>query len=155
LPKGSSLSERKSQLYFASCMDKNKTIEELGAKPLLDLLKLNFSDWSISNQSTSKFDLQTYIENLKMLGINAFFSVWVGEDDRNSSANILQIDQSGLGLPERDYYLNKSITEDKVLKAYLKYLTKVGVLLGEEENSTRQQMIDVIEFETQIANKKL
>ncbi|XP_071145795.1 endothelin-converting enzyme homolog isoform X1 [Mytilus edulis] len=152
LPKGSSLSERKSQLYFASCMDKNKTIEELGAKPLLDLLKLNFSDWSISNQSTSKFDLQTYIENLKMLGINAFFSVWVGEDDRNSSANILQIDQSGLGLPERDYYLNKSITEDKVLKAYLKYLTKVGVLLGEEENSTRQQMIDVIEFETQIAN---
>lgn len=72
-------------------MDKNKTIEELGAKPLLDLLKLNFSDWSISNQSTSKFDLQTYIENLKMLGINAFFSVWVGEDDRNSSANILQV----------------------------------------------------------------
>jgi hypothetical protein len=32
------------------------------------------------------------------------------------------------------------------------YLTEVGILLGGEENSTRQQMIDVIEFETQIAN---
>lgn len=151
LSKDVSLSEKKAQLYFQSCMDKSKTIEELGAKPLMDLLKSNFSGWSITNRNSS-FDLQTYLENIKMFGINAFFSIWVGEDDRNSSANILQIDQSGLGLPERDYYLNKSITEDKVLKAYLKYLTEVGVLLGGEENSTRQQMIDVIEFETQIAN---
>lgn len=29
---------------------------------------------------------------------------------------MLQVDQGGVGLPERDYYLNKSITEDKVLK---------------------------------------
>lgn len=146
-----SFAEKKAQLYYESCMDKNKTIEDLGGEPLKVLLNSNFSDWSISNIKPV-FELQTYIENVKMFGINAFFSVWVGEDDRNSSANILQIDQAGLGLPERDYYLNKSISEDKVLKAYLKYLTEVGMLLGGEENSTRQQMKDVIEFEAQIAN---
>ena len=90
LPKDVSLSEKKAQLYFQSCMDKSKTIEELGAKPLMDLLKSNFSGWSITNR-TSSFDLQTYLENIKMFGINAFFSIWVGEDDRNSSANILQV----------------------------------------------------------------
>ncbi|GFX89118.1 hypothetical protein TNCV_2854171 [Trichonephila clavipes] len=39
-----------------------------------------------------------------------------------------------------------------VLTAYLSYMTKVGVLLGGEENSTRAQMEDVIDFETKLAN---
>ena len=52
----------------------------------------------------------------------------------------------------RQKYLTKILLIFQVLKAYLKYLTEVGILLGGEENSTRQQMIDVIEFETQIAN---
>lgn len=40
----------------------------------------------------------------------------------------------------------------QVLVAYLNYMTKVGVLLGGEENATRDQMEDVIEFETKLAN---
>ena len=41
---------------------------------------------------------------------------------------------------------------EQVLVAYLNYMTKVGVLLGGEENSTRAQMEDVIDFETKLAN---
>ena len=40
----------------------------------------------------------------------------------------------------------------QVLGAYLEYMTKTGVLLGGEENDTRDQMLDVIEFETRLAN---
>lgn len=39
----------------------------------------------------------------------------------------------------------------KVLKAYLTFMTKVGVLLGGEEESTRSQMKDVLEFEKKLA----
>lgn len=39
----------------------------------------------------------------------------------------------------------------KVLKAYLSYMTKVGVLLGGEEESTRSQMEGVLEFEKKLA----
>ena len=39
-----------------------------------------------------------------------------------------------------------------MLGAYLDYMTTTGVLLGGEENDTRAQMLDVIEFETQLAN---
>lgn len=62
------------------------------------------------------------------------------------------MDQSGLTLPNRDYYLNKSDT-DEVLAAYLDYMTKVGVLLNPaaDANATRRQMRDVIELETSIA----
>ena len=61
-----------------------------------------------------------------------------------------QLDQGGLGLA-RDLYINKSIETDKVLKAYLDYMTTVGVLLGGEPNDTRRQMTEVIEFEKQLA----
>lgn len=39
----------------------------------------------------------------------------------------------------------------QILSAYLEYMTTVGVLLGGEENATRDQMKEVIEFESKIA----
>ncbi|XP_069117689.1 endothelin-converting enzyme homolog isoform X2 [Argopecten irradians] len=149
--KSINLSEWKAKTYYLSCMDENKTIEDLGAKPLQDILQKEFPSWSIS-VIDSNFDLQDLLEKSKKYGISTLFGVWVGEDDRNSARNILKVDQSGLGLPDRDYYLNKSIENDTVLTAYLEYMTQVGMLLGGEENSTRSQMIDVIMFETNLAN---
>ncbi|KAK3105380.1 hypothetical protein FSP39_023788 [Pinctada imbricata] len=145
-----SLAERKAQLYYNSCMDKNKTIEKLKAEPLNDLLK-NFGSWPKSN-GTDNLDLQSLVEKTQGYGIDIFFSLWVGEDDRNSSVNILQIDQAGLGLPERDFYLNKSITEDKILSAYLEYMKTVGELLGANKDDIEPLMIDIIEFEADLAN---
>ncbi|KAJ9600597.1 hypothetical protein L9F63_026264, partial [Diploptera punctata] len=58
--------------------------------------------------------------------------------------------QGGLTLPTRDNYLNKTANE-KILSAYLDYMTKIGILLGGEENSTRAQMQAVIDFETKLA----
>ena len=40
----------------------------------------------------------------------------------------------------------------QVLNAYLEYMTKVGVLMGGEENMTRKHMQNVIAFETELAN---
>lgn len=40
-----------------------------------------------------------------------FFSVYVSADSKNSNSNVIQVDQSGLGLPSRDYYLNKTENE--------------------------------------------
>ncbi len=42
------------------------------------------------------------------------FSWAVGADERNSTKNIIQVDQSGLGLPSRDYYLNRN-SDDEVI----------------------------------------
>lgn len=43
--------------------------------------------------------------------ISPFFSVYVSADSKNSNSNVIQVDQSGLGLPSRDYYLNKTENE--------------------------------------------
>ncbi|KAK6177608.1 hypothetical protein SNE40_015673 [Patella caerulea] len=142
--------ERKAKKYYESCIDANKTIESLGAAPLKRVLSM-----IIKNKSNSGWEIQDLLEEIHLLDINALFNVWVGEDDKNSSKNILHLDQGGLGLPERDYYLNKSISEDKVLKAYLKYMVDIQMLLsGSDEelrNETRENMIEVIKFENLLA----
>ena len=80
------------------------------------------------------------------------FSWAVGADEKNSSVNVLQLDQSVLILPSREYYLNRT-AHAKVITAYLSYMTKVAVLLGAApEEEARRQMQAVIDFETRIAN---
>lgn len=83
--------------------------------------------------------------------MGGLFGWAVGEDDRNSSKHVLQIDQGGLGLPTRENYLNKT-AHQKVLDAYLDYMVKVVVLLGGNEKDGKRQMQAVVEFETQLAN---
>ncbi|RUS83741.1 hypothetical protein EGW08_008492, partial [Elysia chlorotica] len=155
-----STAELKSKHYYLSCMDEDKLIEKAGGQPLLDLLAglhwgLTIPAWGDSADWALPQDwsLDSRMEDLHLLSIGVFFSVYVAEDAKNSSANILQVDQSGLGLPDRNYYLNKTISEDKVLSAYLTYMTDVFTLLGAPNKTIiRSKMEDVILFETELAN---
>ncbi|XP_076451587.1 endothelin-converting enzyme homolog isoform X3 [Babylonia areolata] len=145
--------ERKAKRYYLSCMDTNKTVEKLGSQPLLDLMQQFKANVSQQGEVPDEgWVFQDVLEKVQSYDISALFSVWVGEDDKNSSNNIIQVDQDGLGLPQRDYYLNKTIEEDKVLSAYLKYMVKINELLapGRHPNLT-QHMTDVIKFEASLA----
>ena len=74
--------------------------------------------WNISGEfDISQWNFQRSLELLhNQYNRGGLFSWGVGEDERNSSRNILQLDQGGLGLPTRDYYLNKS-KDDEVIKS--------------------------------------
>ncbi|XP_076756749.1 M13 family metallopeptidase neprilysin 3 isoform X2 [Xylocopa sonorina] len=146
-----SKAEKKAKHYFLSCMDANDTIETLGAKPMLKLLE-TVGGWNISGKfNLNEWSLQNSMHILQnVYNMDGLFTWAVNEDDRNSTRHIIQVDQGGLTLPTADNYLN--VTEHrKVLDAYLEYMTKIGTLLGGDENSTRTQMQDVITFETKLA----
>ncbi|XP_055546148.1 endothelin-converting enzyme homolog isoform X1 [Wyeomyia smithii] len=150
-----SKAEKKAKLYYQSCLDEDETMEKLGAEPLLKLLK-SIGGWNVTANASgfdvSKWSLQKSLQTLQIkYNMGGLFGWAVGEDDRNSSKHIIQIDQGGLTLPSRDNYLNKTANA-KILNAYLDYMTKVSVLLGAEEAEARRQMSDVVEFETRLAN---
>lgn len=90
----SSTAENKTKVYYQSCMDANKTIETLGAQPLLDLLH-QFGGWSISDRSglwnSVTWQLQDIIEMTHSAGLFTFFNLWVGEDEKDKDKNILQV----------------------------------------------------------------
>jgi len=57
----------------------------------------------------------------------------VGENDKNSSQHVIQIDQGGLTLPTRDYYLNKNDTT--VIDALKRVIFKVVLLLIKDKDT--------------------
>lgn len=62
-----------------------------------------------------------------------------------------QVQENVFEMPYRSNYLNKT-TNKHILDAYLEFMTKTSVLLGANETHARTQMIDVIDFETHLAN---
>uniref|UniRef100_A0AAX7V5V0 Endothelin-converting enzyme 1 n=1 Tax=Astatotilapia calliptera TaxID=8154 RepID=A0AAX7V5V0_ASTCA len=147
--KGLSDAEEKAQRYYEACMNETK-IEELGAKPLQQLID-QIGGWGL----TEPWDKDNFQKVLRTVSVNLrtfpFFTVFVSTDSKNSSTNIIQVDQTSLGLPSRDYYLNKTANE-KYLTAYLNFLVELGVLLGGTKESSRAMMEEVLDFETTLAN---
>uniref|UniRef100_A0A670IFG8 endothelin-converting enzyme 1 n=1 Tax=Podarcis muralis TaxID=64176 RepID=A0A670IFG8_PODMU len=145
----SSEAERKTQRYYLSCLKEQK-IEELGSQPLMELIE-KIGGWNI----TGPWNQSNFMEVLKLVSgtyrASPFFTVFVGADSKSSNSNIIQLDQSGLFLPSRDYYLNKTANE-KVLAAYLDYMVELGMLLGGARASTEEQMQQVLDLETELAN---
>ncbi|XP_062066683.1 endothelin-converting enzyme 2 isoform X3 [Lepus europaeus] len=145
----SSEAERKTQRFYLSCLQVER-IEELGAQPLRDLID-KIGGWNI----TGPWDQDNFMEVLKAVAgtyrATPFFTVYISADSKSSNSNVIQVDQSGLFLPSRDYYLNRTANE-KVLTAYLDYMEELGLLLGGGPSSTREQMQQVLELEIQLAN---
>ncbi|KAJ3275445.1 hypothetical protein HDV01_000272 [Terramyces sp. JEL0728] len=82
-----------------------------------------------------------------------FWYYYVGADDKNSSMNTLMMGQSGLGLPNRDYYLEES-KADKVAK-YKEYLNKIQNILGLSDKESTKNTEAIYALEKKIAEISL
>jgi putative endopeptidase len=75
------------------------------------------------------------------MGIGGPFGGYVGQDDKNPDNYVYQMGQSGIGMPERDYYLVDNPRFSKLRAAYLKHLENVLVLAGETNAPARAKAI--------------
>lgn len=82
-------------------------------------------------------------------GVGGPFSAFVGLDDKAPDSYALQMGQSGLGMPDRDYYLSTDAKIVSTRTAYQQHLTNVMTLAGEANAAARAKAI--VDFETQIA----
>ena len=144
-PNGPTAAERKQigDLY-ASYMDSVR-IEKLGIAPLAGEMK------AISALKTQA-QLPGTFAHFAKLGIQSPISVGVGQDPKASSVNIVQVNQSGLGLPDRDYYLRNDAKTTAARTAYVDYLTKMFTLAKQPDPAGAAQRI--LALETQIATKQ-
>uniref|UniRef100_A0A667ZK08 Endothelin-converting enzyme 1 n=1 Tax=Myripristis murdjan TaxID=586833 RepID=A0A667ZK08_9TELE len=149
LPEGKSRWGPFNVLYFCWLIWQS-WIEALGAQPLQELINQT-GGWALNGP----WDKDNFQEVLRAVSANfrtsPFFTVFVSTDSKNSNSNIIQVDQSSLGLPSRDYYLNKTANQ-KYLTAYLDFLVELGVLLGGSEETSRSLMEEILQFETTLAN---
>ncbi len=93
----------------------------------------------------SKSELIELIAEQKKLGVNSLFGLYVGQDDKNSEQYITNLYQSGLGLPDRDYYLNDDAKSKEIQAAYLLHIEKMFDLAKEETAKEKANKIYQIE----------
>ena len=138
-PKGSP--RQKVGDLYASYMDSAR-VEELGLQPIQPLL---------AQVATlrSKADIPTTFAWFARRGIRGPVSVRVGADPKHSSVNIVQVGQSGLGMPDRDYYLRKSAKMESTREAYVSYITRMMELAKQPDPDGAAKRI--LALETAIA----
>ena len=103
----------------------------------------------------SKEDLQNFLVEMSEYGSAGFFSFGVGADSKNSDMNAAYLSPSGLGLPERDYYLlDDSDSKDKREK-YKSYITDMLQYIDYSEEEASKAAETILAFETRLAEPRL
>jgi putative endopeptidase len=141
-PKRSPVMQKVGDMYY-SCMD-DKTVEAKGAKPLDDEMQ------RIAKIQNKNQLVQT-VAYLHSIGVQALFGFGAAPDLHNASTQIANIGQGGLGLPDRDYYLNQDAKSQETRQKYLEHMTKMFVLLGDKENQAKAEAQAVMAIETKLA----
>lgn len=137
-----SLEQKVGDLYAAG-MD-TAAIEKAGIAPLQPVL----------NKLAAVKDYKGLISFLSdgyKDGYGYLFAMGVGPDDRNSSVNRPNFYQSGIDLPERDYYFRTDAESKKILGSYEKYIAKLLELSGTPAASSSAEAKKVLELEKLIA----
>ena len=129
--------------YYASGMDE-KTIEAMRTKPLQDELS------KIDNMKDRQ-DVLKGIAHLHLIGVNAFFNFGSGQDDKDSTREIAQAVQGGLGMPDRDYYTKDDDASKKLRDQYVAHVTTMLTLLGESAEKADADAKRILALETSLA----
>jgi endothelin-converting enzyme/putative endopeptidase len=135
--------ERKIGDYDASCMDTD-AIEKRGLAPIQPEL-----DRIAALQSTQ--DLPALIAHLNRLGTGVFLDYGSMQDFKDATREIAYVDQSGLGLPEKDYYLRTDDKSVETRKQYVAHLANVLKLLGDSPDAAQSEAQKIMDLETELS----
>lgn len=103
------------------------------------------------DEITDTRGLAAMIGTLNQLQLGAPWYVWVDTDHDDSTRHILHIYQSGLTLPNRDYYLDDSAPMKKFRAEYKKYVERVFAELPQLGKNKTDAWQTIMSFETDIA----
>jgi putative endopeptidase len=126
---------------YASYLDV-ATVEAKGLAPI--------QHWLVKIRAIkNKADFARLVAQAARAGVDGPFRFHVGQDDKDPENYILNLRQGGLGLPDRDYYLQPDEKMAAIRIAYVKHLAQMLELAGEPNAAARAAAL--MAFETEIA----
>ena len=127
---------------YRSYMNTDK-LNELGASPLLpEIEKID----AMENHD----DVSVYFAETQLIGTDAPFGFWVNNDSKNPTEYITFFSQSGLGLPDKDYYFKQDEKSEKLRNDYVEHVGKMFALTGIKDAESNAKK--VMALETAIAD---
>ncbi|MCK5453152.1 MAG: peptidase M13, partial [Calditrichia bacterium] len=127
--------------FYLSYMD-SILVEDLGLQPLeADLARIN--------DIQSKSELVELIAKLIQAGVQTPFYYYIDQDSKQSDQYIGYLHQSGLGLPDRDYYLKDDAKFKEIRAKYQAYIENLFNLIGKDQAASKAKKI--LQMETALA----
>lgn len=137
-PQGS-ITQKIGDLYAMGLDSLRLNIE--GAQPIIgDVVAIN---------QTPKSDVMDLLAT--KIGVDGFFSTGVEADMMNSDIHAMYWSQGGMGLGDRDYYLEDSDNAKKIRDAYRTYIKTLTSLIGYDSAAQQRVADNVMEIETRLA----
>jgi putative endopeptidase len=129
--------------YYAACMDETLA-DKKGAAPL-------DPEFRRINAITSKSQVIPAVVTLHMNGTDTFFSYSSDQDFKDATQEIPEVDQAGIALPDRDYYLKEDAKSQQIRQQYVEHMQKMFQLVGDSPGKAQAEAKAVMNIETQLA----
>ena len=133
--------------YYASCMD-DEAIQRRGLAPLEDELER-------INQLSSKDQLPELLAHYQLINVNAFLGFGSQPDFSDARKMIAAVEQGGLGLPEKDYYLRSGDKDKEIRDQYVQHVARILKLLGSSDKEATSDAAAIMSLETALAKESL
>jgi putative endopeptidase len=134
--------------FYASCMD-TAAIEKLGLDPIQPA-------WQAIAGLRDRKQLASLLGRLEDEGApDGFFEFRIGQDEKDSSKQIAEIDQGGISLPDRDYYLVESPHFTQIRAQYIEHMKRMFALAGDTPEEAAREAAAVMEIETAMAKASI
>jgi endothelin-converting enzyme/putative endopeptidase len=140
--------EQKIGDYFSACTN-TSAIDAAGLKPIQPLLD------EIAALTTRDAQLATLLGKLQRIGVDAFFGYGEQQDFKDATKQIAFIQQGGLGLPEKDYYLRTGDKDAQIRAQYLAHVAKMLTLAGTPPAQAQIDAANIMTLETALAKASL
>ena len=129
--------------YYSACMDE-AAVEAAGSAPLAETLR------EIKGLKDIK-QLPEFVGKLHKVGIRPLFAISAEQDFGDATRVIAQIDQGGIGMPDRDDYLGEDERAVKLRAAYRKHVQAMLELAGWKPKEALAAVEDVMTLELALA----
>jgi putative endopeptidase len=144
-PKGSAA--QKVGDFYASAMDSVRREEE-GVQPLND-------EFGRIASIKGPADLVAVVAHQHVVIANPVFQFYSDQDAKNANIVIAQLQQGGLGLPDRDYYTKEDDKSKEIRRHYLEHVGKMFALLGDDTTAAAKHANTVMAIETRFAKASM
>ena len=138
---------KKASDYYAACMNEGR-IDASGLSPIA-------SDLATIDEILNPDDLPVLIAHLHAYGVPALFRFGAQTDLDDATNAIANVDQAGLGLPDRDYYLKPDERSVDLRDKYVALIQKMVGLAGEPAEQAAADAKAVLAVETSLATAML
>jgi len=140
-------SARRIGALYGACMDE-AAVEAAGLKPLAPSFD------AIKGLETVK-DLAPLLGRLHRAGVNAGFGYGSDQDYKDSTKVIALVDQQGIGLPDRDYFLKDDAKSVELRRAYEWHAARSLGLAGSDPKTAAEEAAAVLRVETALAKASM